>query len=154
MGDTLESRKLVVRWSWRLAVLFFGLVVSSPAYSQQHSLFTAHEIIQILQESPELLADAKTQIVAALRDRGYPVTERDITDDRLFSTIQTDDRARQLLSDELKKRGYVPKAAATDQYTQPQHQTPPKGATERDNPDPAPRHPRAQRPNTTPASPT
>ncbi len=146
----MESRKLVVRWSWRLAVLFFGLVVSSPAFSQQNTAFTADEIIQILQESPELLADAKTQIVAALRDRGYPVTERDITDDRLFSTIQTDDRARQLLSDELKKRGYVPEAAATDQSTQPQQGTPAKGATNGSPAEAQPRNPADQPHNSKP----
>src|SRR5260370_615451 len=84
----------VVRRSWRLIVLAFGLMVAASAFSQQNTSFPADEIIQILQESPELLAEAKTQMVASLRARGYPVPDRAIPDDRLFSTIQTDDRAR------------------------------------------------------------
>ena len=143
----MESRKLVVRRSWRLIVLLFGLMVSASAFSQQNASFTADEIIQILQESPELLAEAKTQIVASLRDRGYPVTERDITDDRLFSTIQTDDRARQLLSDELIKRGYVPEAAVTAQRAQPQQGAPAKGATNGNPAEAQPRNPADQTDN-------
>ncbi len=70
-----------------------------------------------------MLAEAKTEIVAALRDRGYSVTERDISDDRLFSTIRTDDRARQLLSDALVQRGYVPEAAQGQQQPAQQQQS-------------------------------
>jgi protein involved in polysaccharide export with SLBB domain len=66
----------------------------------------ADDIVEILQQNPELLAEAKAQIVAQLRDRGYPVTDRSITDDRLFAEIRSDDRARHIMSDELKKRGF------------------------------------------------
>jgi protein involved in polysaccharide export with SLBB domain len=67
--------------------------------------FHADEIIEILQQNPDILAEAKAEIVAQLRDRGYPVTERSITDERLFSEIRSDDRARHTMSEELKKRG-------------------------------------------------
>jgi protein involved in polysaccharide export with SLBB domain len=70
--------------------------------------FTADQIIEILQSDPQLLADAKTEIVNRLRERGYAITESDVTDERLFSQIQTDDRVRQVMSDELRRRGYTP----------------------------------------------
>jgi len=66
----------------------------------------AEQIIQILQQNPDVLADAKAQIVTSLRDRGYSVTQADITDDRLFSQIRSDDRVRAVVSDELKRRGF------------------------------------------------
>jgi protein involved in polysaccharide export with SLBB domain len=70
----------------------------------------AEQIIQILQANPDLLAEAKTQIVAAARERGLAVTERDISDDRLFSEIRSDDRVRLPISDALEARGFMPEA--------------------------------------------
>ena len=81
---------------------------------------SAAEIIDILQANPELLADAKSEIVAKLRDRGYAVTEGDVTDERLYSQIQQDDRVRQAVSDELKRRGY-----GGEQPEQPEETTTP-----------------------------
>lgn len=91
-----------------LSVAFLCLAVLPLAYSQQQqdTDLPAEDIIQILQENPDLLADAKAQIVAQLRDRGYAVTEREISDDRLFSEIRSDDRVRHVMSDALKERGY------------------------------------------------
>lgn len=91
--------------------------------------FTADQIIDILQNDPELLAEAKSTIVARLRDRGYAVTESDVTDERLFSEIQTDDRVRQAISDELRRRGYSPPA--------PEEQTPAAGTNQRPATQPA-----------------
>jgi protein involved in polysaccharide export with SLBB domain len=68
----------------------------------------AETIIQILQDNPDVLAEAKAQIASELRNRGYSVSQSQITDDRLFSEIRSDDRARALVSDELKKRGFGP----------------------------------------------
>src|SRR5258708_21665263 len=70
----------------------------------QDDSLSADQVIEILQNNPEVLAEAKKEIVAGLRDRGYSVTEADITDDRLFSQIQGDDRVRLALSNELKPR--------------------------------------------------
>jgi len=113
MGDTLDLLKQVCRrWIWLPVLLIF--CCSGAALRAQDNAsagFTADEVIQILQENPDLLGEAKTQIAAALQERGYPATERDISDDRLFSTIQSDDRVRKLLSDELLKRGFVPASA-------------------------------------------
>ncbi|HZD93410.1 MAG TPA: SLBB domain-containing protein [Candidatus Sulfotelmatobacter sp.] len=88
-----------------LALIIFGVSATGKTVAQDTEL-SAEEIIQILQENPDVLAAAKSEIVAQLRDRGYNVSERDITDDRLFSQIRSDDRVRQIASDDLVKRGF------------------------------------------------
>jgi protein involved in polysaccharide export with SLBB domain len=90
-----------------LVVLCAVFALASFAQTQDDSgPLPADQIIQILQQNPEVLADAKTQIASELRNRGYAVNESQITDDRLFSEIRSDDRVRNLVSDELKKRGF------------------------------------------------
>ena len=90
-----------------LALVVFCLVLSGKSFAQDNDL-SAEEIIQILQQNPDVLAEAKAEIVSQLRDRGYNVSERDITDDRLFSQIRSDDRVRQIAANELTKRGFGP----------------------------------------------
>src|SRR5882724_7194065 len=115
-----------------LALCLFGLAFTSISFAQQTQQpqqdtdLPADDIIQILQDDPELLAEAKAQIIAQLRDRGYAVTEKEITNDRLFSEIRSDDRARIAMSNELKKRGYgvQDNEPATDQQN-PNGQKPP-----------------------------
>src|SRR5258708_16982975 len=72
----------------------------------QDDSLSADQVIEILQNNPEVLAEAKKEIVAGLRDRGYSVTEADITHDRLFAPIHGDERMRLALSNELKARGF------------------------------------------------
>ena len=93
-----------------LVSLMFSLMFAGRSFAQQDqdTELTADEIIQILQGNPDVLANAKSQIVAQLRNRGYDVSEKDITDDRLFSEIRSDDRVRQLAANELAKRGSGP----------------------------------------------
>src|SRR6185437_2118372 len=81
-----------------LASLVFSLMFAGRSFAQQDqdTELTADEIIQILQGNPDVLANAKSQIVAQLRNRGY-----DVSDDRLFSEIRSDDRVRQMASDYL-----------------------------------------------------
>src|SRR5262249_19292970 len=95
----------------------------AQAAAQEEDL-PADDIIEILQQNPDLLAEAKAQIVAHLRDRGYAVNERSITDDRLFAEIRSDDRARHVMSDELKRRGFGTEQSVESQ-AQPQP-TPPR----------------------------
>src|SRR5579859_654735 len=61
---------------------------------------SADEIIQILQDNPDLLSEAKAEIVSKAQERGYTITEAEITDERLFSQIRDDDRVRLVISDE------------------------------------------------------
>jgi protein involved in polysaccharide export with SLBB domain len=79
---------------------------SQAAAPSQDQDFAADDIIEILQGNPELLAEAKAEIAAQLRNRGYPISDRQITDDRLFSEIRSDDRARHVMSEQLKQRGF------------------------------------------------
>ena len=96
-----------MRLGFLFALVVFCIVVSGKLFAQDSDL-SANEIIQILQENPDVLAEAKAEIVSQLRDRGYNVSERDITDDRLFNQIRSDDRVRQLAANELAKRGFGP----------------------------------------------
>src|SRR3954468_24512099 len=96
-----------MRLGFLLALVVFCIALAGKSFAQDADL-SANEIIQILQENPDVLAEAKAEIVAQLRDRGYNVSERDITDDRLFNQIRSDDRVRQLAANELAKRGFGP----------------------------------------------
>ena len=91
-----------------LAIAFLCLAVLPLAYAQQQqdTDLPAEDIIEILQQSPDLLSEAKAEIVSELQNRGYAVTEREITDDRLFNQIRSDDRVRHMMSEALKQRGY------------------------------------------------
>jgi len=92
-----------------LALVILNIAFPKKSFAQDQSAgLTADQIIQILQANPDLLADAKAQIVSELQARGYEVSEKDITDDRLFNQIRTNDQVRQGASDELIRRGYGP----------------------------------------------
>jgi protein involved in polysaccharide export with SLBB domain len=94
-------------------VLFLSSLIAAPLGGQgtaavgsiQDRDLPAEDIIAILQQNPDVLAEAKVQIAQQLRDRGYAISDRAITNDRLFSEIRSDDRARHMMSEELKKRG-------------------------------------------------
>ena len=97
-----------------------------PPLQQQQELpdsgpLSADEIIQILQDNPDLLSEAKAEIVSKAEERGYTITQAEITDDRLFSQIRSDDRVRLVISDELRKRGF---GTAAPQEQQPMRQPP------------------------------
>lgn len=104
MNSLLRSR---IRLGFLFALVFFCIALTGKSFAQDADL-SAEEIIQILQQNPDVLAEAKAEIVSQLRDRGYNVSERDITDDRLFSQIRSDDRVRQIAANELTKRGFGP----------------------------------------------
>jgi protein involved in polysaccharide export with SLBB domain len=137
-GETILNLSLFysrVRLVFVLALLVFSVVFAGRSPAQETEL-SAEEIIQILQENPDVLADAKAEIVAQLRDRGYNVSERDITDERLFSQIRSDERVRQLASNELVKRGFGPQ-----QNEEPQAQQPQAGQPGQAQPSPSPTPP-------------
>jgi protein involved in polysaccharide export with SLBB domain len=96
-----------MRFGFLVALVAFLIALTGKSFAQDSDL-SAEEIIQILQENPDILAEAKAEIVNQLRDRGYNVSEGDITDDRLFGQIRSDDRVRQLAANELAKRGFGP----------------------------------------------
>ena len=89
-----------------LAVFSLAFAGKSFAQTQDTTELSADEIIQILQQNPDVLAEAKSEIAAQLRDRGYNVSDKDITDDRLFGQIRSNDQVRQMASDYLVKLGF------------------------------------------------
>jgi protein involved in polysaccharide export with SLBB domain len=113
-----------VRLGFLLTLVVFCVALKGKALAQEADL-TADEIIQILQENPDVLAEAKGEIVNQLRNRGYNVSERDITDDRLFSQIRSDDRVRQVAANELAKRGFGPAPQESEQPAVEQTGQPP-----------------------------
>lgn len=106
----------------RITLALLALTMVYPAMlaqSAQDQDLSADDIIEILQQNPDVLAAAKGEIVAQLRDRGYPVSDRSITDDRLFSEIRSDDRVRHAMSDALKQRGFGVEPQPPSPTTQP-----------------------------------
>jgi protein involved in polysaccharide export with SLBB domain len=108
------------------AALLLLAAPSAPAHAAQQAQASqeqdlpADQIVEVLEQNPDLLAEAKQEIAAQLRDRGYPVSERQITDDRLFQEIRSDERARHVMSEEVKKRGFgVDESAATEKAQPP-----------------------------------
>ena len=93
-----------------IAVNVCGSQAAPPTAPQavpsQDQDLPADDIVAILQANPDLLAEAKAEIAAQLRDRGYPISDRQITDDRLFTEIRSDERARHIMSEQLKQRGF------------------------------------------------
>ncbi|HLW52684.1 MAG TPA: SLBB domain-containing protein [Candidatus Angelobacter sp.] len=111
-------------WLTGMSAVLLAQAASPPAAQDQD--LPADDIVAILQQNPDLLAEAKAQIAQQLHDRGYPVSNRSITDDRLFSEIRSDERARHIMSEELKKRGLV-------QEENPQPQPPAQAAPATNN---------------------
>ena len=109
-----------LRLTFLLALAALALLFTQKSVAQDNEL-SADDIIQILQENPDVLAEAKAQIVAQLRDRGYNVSVGEITDDRLFNQIRSDERVRQVASDFLIQKGY---GAQGEQPAQPEQNAP------------------------------
>lgn len=127
MPAMIKSRRVQQVLCLAVAIVFLLLPRASHAQQDDPGL-PADQIIEILQGNPDLLAEAKKEIVSKLRDRGYAVTEADITNDRLFSQIQGDDRVRMAISNELKARGYGQQQEEPPQEAQPGGQKPATGA--------------------------
>src|SRR5437879_6047473 len=104
----LWSRIPVRQNLWPVLVVLCAMLVCISAAQRQPEAnsLSADQVIQILQSNPEALADAKTQIQNTARDSGYPVNQSEITDDRVFSKVRSDDQFRFELSAQLKERGY------------------------------------------------
>src|SRR5437867_1572823 len=103
--------RIPVRQNLWAVILVLCTMLSGISAAQQQadaSSLSADQVIRILQSNPELLAEAKTQIQNTARDSGYPVNQSDITDDRVYSRVRSDDQFRLALSTELKERGYGP----------------------------------------------
>jgi hypothetical protein len=78
--------------------------------SNASGTMSAEQIIQILQTSPDLTEEVKTQVADRLQQQGTPVEPSDITDQMLFDQIQSNADLRSNLSVFLKAKGYTPSA--------------------------------------------
>jgi protein involved in polysaccharide export with SLBB domain len=68
----------------------------------------ADQIIQILQQNPDLLTEVKSQIADYLQQQGTQVNASDITDEMVYNQIQTNASVRANITVFLQARGYVP----------------------------------------------
>lgn len=68
----------------------------------------ADEIVQILEQNPDLLMEVKSQIADYLQQQGTQVNANDITDEMVYNQIQTSASVRANITIFLQARGYVP----------------------------------------------
>ncbi|WP_182276835.1 SLBB domain-containing protein [Granulicella sp. 5B5] len=79
---------------------------SSSVFAQPSTL-SADQIIQILQQSPDLVVEIKSQVADRLQQQGSQVDANDITDQMLYNQISTNADLRANVSTFLRARGYV-----------------------------------------------
>jgi protein involved in polysaccharide export with SLBB domain len=65
------------------------------------------QIIQILEQSPDLVVEVKSQVADHLQQQGTPVDANDISDEMLYGQIATNADLRASISTFLQARGYV-----------------------------------------------
>src|ERR1700761_473936 len=83
---------------------------SPTASSQQlttHGSLTAMQIISILQQKPELVPELKQVVADQLQQQGTTIQADSITDEMLFSQIQSSSALRANITTWLRTRGYV-----------------------------------------------
>jgi protein involved in polysaccharide export with SLBB domain len=68
----------------------------------------ADQIIQILEQNPDLLAEVKDQVAERLQQQGTQVQASDITDEMLYTQIQTNAMVRAQITSYLQVQGYAP----------------------------------------------
>ena len=105
-----------------VAIAFFCISLAGMAWAQQpaqQDSLSAEEIIDVLQNNPDVLADAKAEIAQKAQERGYDVSEDQITDQQLFDQIQTNEDVRARFSQELIGRGFGHQAQPTPTPTTP-----------------------------------
>ncbi len=68
----------------------------------------ADQIIQILQQNPDLLMEVKNQVADYMQQQGTQVSASDITDEMLYNQIQTNASVRANITIFLQSRGYIP----------------------------------------------
>jgi protein involved in polysaccharide export with SLBB domain len=70
----------------------------------------ADQIIQILEQNPDLLAEVKDQVAERLQQQGTQVQASDITDEMLYTQIQTSPTVRAQITTYLQLQGYAPQS--------------------------------------------
>jgi protein involved in polysaccharide export with SLBB domain len=68
---------------------------------------SSDQIIQILEQSPDLVVEIKSQVADHLQQQGTPVDANDISDEMLYGQIATNADLRASITTFLRARGYV-----------------------------------------------
>ena len=80
---------------------------SSASQFNQHNSLTASQIISILQQKPELVAELKSLVADQLQQQGIQTQADSISDEMLLSQISTNAQLRASITVWLRARGYV-----------------------------------------------
>ncbi len=68
----------------------------------------ADQILAILRDQPGLVLEIKKDLIRRAYQQGRILTEEDLTDDALYSLIESDARIRAIATREIESRGYLP----------------------------------------------
>jgi protein involved in polysaccharide export with SLBB domain len=79
----------------------------STTGSDQATVLSAAQIINILSERPELIVDIKKLIADELTAGGYQIQDDSITDEMLYGRIISDSEMRRAITNWLRARGYI-----------------------------------------------
>lgn len=71
------------------------------------SALSADQIINILQERPDLVVDLKSELADRMKQQGMQIDQNDISDQMLYSQISTNANLRASITSVLRARGYV-----------------------------------------------
>jgi protein involved in polysaccharide export with SLBB domain len=79
----------------------------SPGVTGTRSSLSADQIINILQQSPDLVEELKSQLADRMQQQGIQTDANDISDQMLYSQIATSAELRTNITTVLRARGYV-----------------------------------------------
>jgi protein involved in polysaccharide export with SLBB domain len=80
---------------------------TSPSITAQSTPLSADQITAILEQSPDLVLELKSQLADRMQQQGTQIDANDISDQMLYDQIQTNADLRASISTVLRARGYV-----------------------------------------------
>jgi len=81
--------------------------LTAPAGMAQNAALSSDQIINILQQSPDLVLELKSQLALRMQQQGVQMDPNDISDQMLYSQIETNASLRANITAVLRARGYV-----------------------------------------------
>jgi protein involved in polysaccharide export with SLBB domain len=80
---------------------------TGPAVRVPQGALSADQIISILQESPDLVVELKSELADRMQQQGMQIDPNDISDETLYSQISSNANLRASITTVLRARGYV-----------------------------------------------
>jgi protein involved in polysaccharide export with SLBB domain len=80
---------------------------TSPSIATQRTPLSADQITAILEQSPDLVVELKSQLADRMQQQGIQIDANDISDQMLYDQIGTNADLRASISTVLRARGYV-----------------------------------------------